>query len=125
MTYDPNSFVIRRPRHSANEDPQTRIWLEETDSPDLLERDVQLRDFSRKGAKLELAAPMTPNAEVLLHLQNADENLDVAIAGQTCWQRRVDEGSWLLGCNFEKEVTYEVIGELFLSGILEMHSRSC
>jgi hypothetical protein len=122
MSYDPHSFVVRRPRHVATNDSRNRFWIEDLTSS--LKHDVQLVDFSRNGAKLELATPITPDSAVNLCLQSADKKLSVSLPGHVRWQRRLAEGHWLLGCLFENEVSYEVIGELFLSGVLEMDSPS-
>lgn len=123
MGYDPFQFVIRRPRHSAMDGTVGRVWLE-VDSADVPPQNVRLHDFSRKGAKIELEAPIPPKASLRLCVLDESLGLDVQIPGRVCWIRTEGVGCWMLGCSFEESVPYEVIGELFLSGVLSTVSPS-
>ena len=122
MAFDPHAYIVRQPRHTAADASSSRIWIEELEQENPQQRDVVLLDFSRKGAKLELTSPITPGGQVLLHVQDDAANLNVRLKGTVRWQRRQAEGCWLLGCQFEQLVEYEVIGELFISGILATES---
>lgn len=124
MVYDPRQFVVRRPRHTAVDDSESRIWLETVADTPEVRHDLQLVDFSRKGAKLTLNLPVAPDSDVILHIEATSQGVDLQLPGKVRWQRIEGPGSWVLGCMFEQEVPYEVIGEMFLSGVLSTDSNS-
>ena len=123
MGYDPYDFVIRRPRHCATDTSLNRVWLE-VDSADAHPKCVQLLDFSRRGAKIELDGPVPPKAALLLCVADDSLGLNVKVPGHVRWIRTEGVGRWILGCSFDEPVAYEVIGELFLSGVLSTGSPS-
>ncbi len=124
MTFDPNQFIVRRPRHSAANGVPGRVTLEAVSDLAGEPQEVQLVDFSRRGAKLELPSAVPPDAQVVIHVKDQSLGLAVEIRGQVMWQRAEGVGRWLLGCRFDEAVPYEVIGELFLSGVLSTATPS-
>ena len=124
MSFDPNQFVVRRPRHSATGSSPGQVLLETLSENPSDPQEVRLLDLSREGAKLELSSPVPPKAEVVLHVQDDSLGLAVALRGRVRWQRAQGVGRWDLGCLFDEPVAYEVIGELFLSGVLSTGSQT-
>lgn len=114
----PRYFVIRRPRHSALGENETRVWLELPCAESRQQREAQLVDFSRMGAKFELTAPLMPDEPFLVRIQQSANGVDVTLPAVVRWQSARGGGRWSMGCRFEHEVPYEVVGQLFLSGLL-------
>ena len=50
----------------------------------------------------------------------AGDAVDVTLPGTVRWLRACGPEQWTTGCLFDQAVSYELMGELFLSGILEM-----
>ena len=57
---------------------------------------------------------------VVVHIEGEAERLKVALPATVRWQQLGDDGTWAIGCAVTEPVGYEVMGELFLSGILDM-----
>lgn len=114
---DPRYLVIRRPRHSARSDDQSQVWLECSSEP-CQRREAQLVDFSRMGAKFEVTAPLALDESFRVRIQQAAHAVDITLPAVVRWQRIEGDHGWMMGCLFEQEVPYEVVGELFLSGLL-------
>ncbi|MFV1965571.1 MAG: PilZ domain-containing protein [Pirellulaceae bacterium] len=124
MAADPRQFVVRRPRHEAVRNDACRAWLEfpHQDLPPV--REVELVDLSRHGTQLRYARPIEPGASLCIRIHCDEENLDVALQGTVCWQRTFGPARWAAGFVFAEELSYELMGELFLSGILDMGSAT-
>ena len=115
---DPRHFVIRRPRHAAHDNDKSRVWLEYSSSEFGELPEAQLVDFSRKGAKFALSGRVVPDESILVRIQDDANSLDITLPAVVRWQRAEGNGEWALGCLFEQEVPYEIVDELFLSGVL-------
>ena len=120
MAADPIQFVVRRPRHEAVQNPTVRIWLESPHTNLPLDCEVELVDLSRQGAHLRLSRPVEPGESFLIRIQCEDAQLDVTLQGIQRWQRTDGPEKWAVWCVFDEELGYELMGELFLSGILDM-----
>ena len=119
---DPRHFVIRVPRHTAPDSGECRVWLEYVSGEFGEPCEARLVDFSRRGARFELNGSVVPDESLLVRIQADAHSLDVSLPAVVRWQRAEGGGNWALGCLFEQEVPYEVVGELFLSGILSTDS---
>jgi hypothetical protein len=122
MSADPREFVVRRPRHEAIALDTCRVWLELDSRQPPAERAATLIDVSRHGLQVTLAGPVDLEEHVVVHIEEAQARLDVALAGYVRWQRPCEAQGWTVGCVFDEALRYEVMGELFLAGILNMHS---
>jgi hypothetical protein len=84
---------------------------------------VQLIDFARNGARLRIAgAPErtcpAKGEAVVLGIRSPRPGLDICLPGTIRWQQAEGPGQWLVGCEFDAEVSLETLGELFLNEIL-------
>ena len=52
-------------------------------------------------------------------LREPSARLEVQLSGKVQWQRRTDDQQFAIGFQFAEEVNWEIMGELFLSGILD------
>ena len=115
---DPKYFVVRRPRHSAINCSPSQVWLERSSAQTDQQRDAQLVDFSRKGAKFELSAPLRPEESFRARIKQDANSVDITLPAVVRWQRADADGKWTMGCLFEHQGPYVVVGELFLCGLL-------
>jgi hypothetical protein len=109
------NFVGRKPRHPTVEGQSVEAWLERSEG----RLAAELADFSRHGAGLLTGAPVDGGERVTIRIRHAESGLDLSRAGTVRWQREQREGRWLVGCEFEEPVSLEVLGELFLSQVLD------
>jgi hypothetical protein len=100
-----------------------RIWIELVGREPAAVFEAKLIDLSRHGMQVQLAAPVVTGERVVLRIHDASDGLDVALAGLVRWQRAAGTGAWNAGSIFDDMVDYEVLGELFLRGILDMGRR--
>jgi hypothetical protein len=109
------AFVGRKPRHPTVVGQAVEAWLERAAG----RLAAELADFSRHGAGLLTAVPLDIGERVTVRIRHAESRLDLSRAGTVRWQREQREGCWLVGCEFEEPVSLELLGELFLSEILD------
>lgn len=111
-------FIVRRPRHEALNQADCRITIEWIASSRPL--DAELADVSRFGLKLILDTEMPADARLRLCLEQAANQFHVVLPVTVRWSRLEDDGRWGVGCLFDRELSWELMGELFLNGILSV-----
>jgi hypothetical protein len=122
MSSESSEFIIRRPRHDAVQDSLCHVWVERIARDPKARQDVALVDVSRLGLQVKLTDSLEPDEPLVVHIQHSQAKLDVALAGRVRWQRQCHDGHWAVGCVFDQAIDYEVMGELFLCGILSMQA---
>lgn len=114
--------MARRPRHqSTGGELAVALVRHAGRSPAALA--ASLVDFSRQGARLTVACQLDPAEPVVVRFQSGGIGLDLDLAGAVRWQTYQAE-HWLVGCQFDEEVSMETLGELFLRGILSHQPTS-
>ena len=118
MTKDYWKYVSRKPRHKAAASTRLSVDLQRTATkePGLLQ--AELVDFSRSGFLLRTAVPLQVHESIVGRLQNDEPEIDLTLPAEVCWREREEDGSWLSGCQSTRQIDWETLGELFLSGIL-------
>lgn len=111
-----HSFVVRRPRHEALPNHGCTVTLEWIASARPLEAD--LVDLSRQGLKLVLDAKLPAEARLKLKLVQPANRFTLNIPVTVRWSRQENSERWAAGCIFDQELSWEVMGEMFLNGIL-------
>jgi hypothetical protein len=115
-------FIERRPRHEVLDENDCRITVQGSGSPD--QWDAELADVSRQGLKLILAARLPEDSRAELCLEQPANQFRVALPVTVRWARVMDDGRWSAGCIFDQELSWELMGELFLNGILSAETMS-
>jgi hypothetical protein len=123
MPADPRQFVVRLPRHEATTTDSCQVRVELPEREPVAIHAAELVDLSRHGAQVRLQHALKPGEPVVIRIRDESAKLDVTLTGTVRWHRTVGDADWASGCVFDKEIGYEVMGELFLSGILDMGSR--
>lgn len=109
------AFVGRKPRHPTVEGQAVEAWFERPAG----RLAAVLADFSRHGAGLLTGERVDDGERVVVRIRHAESGLDFSRTGTIRWQRNQSEGCWLVGCEFDEPVSLELLGELFLSEILD------
>lgn len=110
------SLIVRRPRHEALPDSGCSITLDWIASSRRLEAD--LGDVSRLGLRLILDSSLPEDARIRLRLEQPANRFSATLPVTVRWSRLGDDGRWAVGCVFDQELSWELMGELFLNGIL-------
>jgi len=111
-------FIGRRPRHQAAVAEAVQVDVERGDDAPTSTVAAELVDFSRHGARVRAEAALAQDELVAIRLRQPTTGLDVALPGAVRWRSQEASGHWLYGCQFKEEVPLEMLGELFLCGIL-------
>jgi hypothetical protein len=111
-------FIVRRPRHEVVDKAECQITIEWVGSSEPLE--AELSDVSRFGLKLILDTEMPQDARLQLSLEHTANDFHVVLPVTVRWSHLEDGGRWGVGCIFDREMSWELMGELFLNGILSI-----
>ena len=80
--------------------------------------DANLVNLSAMGIRFQAAMPLEVGEPVTIRLSGEASQPLVTCSGTVRWVRPDDHGGWLAGCLFDQRVEWEVLGELFLAGVL-------
>lgn len=117
------NFVGRKPRHQAANASRVTVRLKRGNAQAAADLRAELIDFARSGAQLRVAddanaACPASGEPIVLELLTGKPELDIRLPGKIRWQQAEGPGRWLVGCEFDTEVSLETLGELFLNEIL-------
>jgi hypothetical protein len=79
---------------------------------------AELQNLSRNGYQVRTPVPLNTHEPVHLHLRIEEAKIDLTLPGTVQWQRPAGDGTWLAGCHADCPIEWEILGELFLSGVL-------
>lgn len=111
-------FIVRRPRHEVTDDSNCRITVEWSANSQRFA--AELADVSRNGLKLLLDCEIPHDTRLQLCLEQLANRFSVTLPVTVRWSHLEDDGRWGIGCIFDHELTWELMGELFLNGILSV-----
>ena len=114
-------FVARRPRHEVQPDARCYVQLI-AENEEYYEG--QLVDLSRHGLKLITDGEIPVDGMVRVQAELPIGAVQVSPAATIRWSRLEDDGRWAAGLVFEQELSWEVMGEMFLNGILSVQASS-
>ena len=106
-----NRYVARKPRHAAS-----GIEVEVGDPPASVK--AELVNLSRDGFQLRLPLPLNKSDPITMRLCEPASGLCLTLSGVVRWRCAEQSGTWLLGCQSDRRVDLETMGEMFLSGVL-------
>jgi hypothetical protein len=109
------TFVARKPRYPAIADQAAEAWLERADG----RLAANLVDFSRQGAGFVADEPADDDERVTVRVRHRESGLDLSLDGTVRWRHLHPDGAWRFGCEFDRPVSLETLGELFLHKILD------
>ena len=79
---------------------------------------AELQDLSRIGYLVKIPAPLNTQRPLNLRLSIEASQIELTLPGTVRWQRPIENGTWLAGCQSDRPIEWETLGELFLSGVL-------
>lgn len=106
--------TVRLPRHPILDESEYSLLVE--CKPQQLS--AQLIDLSRNGAQFCCDQEFDEGQPIALHLVVESSDLDVTLPGKVRWQHCEEDDLYSIGCEFDEEIDWETLGELFLSGVL-------
>jgi len=116
------SFVGRPPRHQTDRAEAIEVELRRSEGAVPKVVVAELLDFSRQGARLRTEDLLDDDEPLIICLRTAESGLDLTLPGAVRWRAQEASGRWSYGCEFTEEVPLEMLGELFLCGILSVRS---
>jgi hypothetical protein len=110
--------VARQPRHAASGEAAPRVRIQRPQADEGTSCDASLLNFSRGGCRVRCRENFREGEAVLVRLGDPARGLELSLPGTIRWCRDEDEKGFAAGCQFDDEVNYEQLGELFLAGFL-------
>jgi|GEM_PF-2543673 hypothetical protein len=115
-------FVARRPRHTAGEDDKLQVRVRELFTGNFgslgsAMASGYISDVSRDGAQLFVSSPLPKDASLIIQLLDGDELL-AELSSVLQWACRDSTNQWRCGIAFDKPLSHELLGELFLRKLL-------
>jgi hypothetical protein len=110
--------IVRHPRHLATGEPQLQCEVLRLDGLPWSDEPPALLDFSRGGCCLRWQIRLEKGELIAVRLRDELSGLCLELPATVRWVRVEEEGGFTAGCQFEREVDYELLGELFLAGFL-------
>jgi hypothetical protein len=114
------SFVARRPRYEVPPTKQCSITVIVDEGGETFEG--QLGDLSRHGMKMITSAELPTDSTVVVQGDLPTGRIQIAKSATIRWSRLQDDGQWSTGLVFDRELSWELMGEMFLSGVLSIQS---
>jgi hypothetical protein len=122
VSRDVAEYILRDPRYLIAEGQQTFVELRRDDDPAAPPLSSLLVDFSRKGMQILADVSFEIGEKITVFLREPSAKLEVQLSGIVQWQRSMDDQKFAIGCQFAEDVNWEIMGELFLSGILDQRT---
>ena len=110
--------VVRHPRHLVSDPRQIVVDVERAQPLADSEVHPDIMDFSRGGCRLRWSTQLQKNEPIVLRIIDRASSLSLELPGTIRWSRAVEDGQFEAGCQFDQEVDYEYLGELFIAGFL-------
>ena len=121
MARDIAEYIFRDPRYVIAEGHQAVVDLRHSREPIELPFLAELVDFSRKGMQVHTDVEFEVGEEVTATLRDSSSKVELPLTCHVQWQRPIENG-FAVGFQFDKEVSWEIMGELFIRGILDQDS---
>ena len=120
MATDSFDIAPRNPRHETAATARLKMEVEWGSAASRSSCEAQLVDLSRCGFQLRVPVSQPVHETVSARLQDEACGMQLDLSGRICWCREDGNGHWLIGCQSDRELDWETMGELFLNEILVM-----
>ncbi len=117
MSSEDLRYTPRQPRY-ASVGPNARVEIEQVVGGLTGLVQAELQDLSRNGFQVKVPVPLNTQSPLNLRFSIQGSQMDVILPGTIRWQRLASDGTWLAGCQTDRPIDWETLGELFLSGVL-------
>ena len=116
--------IVRHPRHLVQGSDHLVIEVERAQPLADAAEQPDVMDFSRGGCRLRWSSQLNKNEPIVLRISDTSSGLALELPGTVRWSRDLEDGRTEAGCQFDQEVDYEYLGELFIAGFLSMEEVS-
>ena len=119
--------VVRcSPRHTAAGDVDVVVSVDRPEPLSAIKSGVSIVDLSRSGCQLLTPQSLTKGESIRLQIAPGTPDF-VQFNATIRWSVKADgsepgAAGWASGCQFDQELAYEQLGELFLLGVLSTTS---
>jgi hypothetical protein len=120
MTSDIAAFEARQPRHETTNPARLKVEVRRESALPSGPLRAQLLDLSRQGLQLRVPIALELHERIRVGIRDDDARVSISLSGVVRWQKPADDGHYLVGGQFERELDWETMGELFLNDILAM-----
>ncbi len=124
MPSDNPKNALRRPRYPASAKEPVGIAVRRAAGKTPLDIDAELENISRGGFQLRTAIALDLGEAVTLRLRLPETAVDWQATAAVRWQQAHGK-TWVLGCECEEPVDWEVLGQLFLGEALATGESAC
>ncbi len=118
MVENKSGYTAGKPRGESSGAKRLRVEVRRGPgrTPGVIE--AELVDLSRGGIGLRVAASLAVSESITVRLEDEASKLKLTRSATVRWARRDAEGKWAIGCRFDEQMDWEILGELFLNEIL-------
>lgn len=110
--------IVRQPRHLVHETDMVTIEVAGKPLADKTSRVPEIIDFSRGGFRLKWDHPLRQGDPITLQFTDHSNGLSLQLPGTIRWVRDANGDCYDAGVQFDNEIDYEQLGELFIAGFL-------
>ncbi len=118
MSEYPWNASVRDPRHLATEGSVVEVAAAGQANAREPGVNAELINLSRQGMQIRISKEFVEGEWIETRFGRQDATARFAQRGRVLWVRP-DDGQWLAGCQFETELDWEAMGELFANNLLE------
>ena len=110
--------IVRQPRHFVQDAKNLTIGIMRSASLKSGESAPEIIDFSRGGFRFRSEEPVQESETIVLRLADEANGLSLELPGTVRWTRDLTDNRHEAGVQFESEIDYEELGDLFIAGFL-------
>ena len=110
--------TVRHTRHGVSETGAVSIEIIVGDQSSNADAPAEVVDFSRGGFRLRWGAALQKGEPLEFRCTDHSSELSLALPGTVRWCRELADKRFEAGVQFEQEIDYEHLGQLFIAGFL-------
>ena len=110
--------IVRHPRHPVQESGTIAITIQRAKPTPNAVGVPEILDFSRGGCRLRWSERLQKSEPITFCIADTANGMTLELPATVRWCREVDGEQFESGCQFDQEIDYEQLGELFLAGFL-------
>ena len=112
------THVVRHPRHVVQGGATVVVSIERAQPVPTATSQPEVIDFSRGGCRFRWKHELQKNEPIVLRVTDNSSGISLEAAGTVRWCRVSKDEHYEIGCQFDQELNYEHLGELFIAGFL-------